>query len=130
MSRIYSEEINESMINKSVMICGWVHNRRDHGGVIFLDIRDSLGLVQVIFEPEHKEVFSQAEQLRHEYVVRITGVVRHRPEGMVNYAMVTGSIEIVGKSLELFNSSETPPFLPDEHQVSNDDLRYRYRYID
>lgn len=130
MQRNYSEEINEKMVGETVMICGWVHNRRDHGGVVFLDIRDSRGLVQVVFEPELKEVFSEAEQLRHEYVVQITGLVRPRPEGMVNPAMATGGIEILGKQLTLFNRSETPPFLPDAHQLSNDDLRYRYRYID
>lgn len=130
MQRNYSEEINEKMVGETVKICGWVHNRRDHGGVIFLDIRDSRGLIQVVFEPELKEVFSEAEQLRHEYVVQVTGLVRPRPEGMINPAMATGRIEILGKHLELFNRSETPPFLPDAHQLSNDDLRYRYRYID
>lgn len=130
MQRVLSEKINQSLLEKSVMICGWVHNRRDHGGVIFLDIRDSAGLVQVVYEPELKDVFLQAETLRHEFVVQITGVVRHRPQGMVNEAMKTGKIEIVGKTLVILNQAETPPFLPDDYQLVNDDLRYRYRYLD
>ncbi len=130
MQRYLSEKINESLVEKSVMVCGWVHNRRDHGGVIFLDIRDSAGLVQVVFEPELKDVFLQAETLRHEFVVKVIGVVRARPDGMTNDNMKTGQIEIVGNSLEILNQSETPPFLPDEHQLTNDDLRYRYRYLD
>ena len=126
----YSVKINETMLNESVMICGWVHNRRDHGGVIFLDIRDSSGLVQVVFEPERADVFSVAEKLRHEFVVKITGTIRHRPEGMVNEKMPTGRVEILGSALEILNQAQTPPFLPDEHQLVNEDLRYRYRYLD
>lgn len=126
----YSEEINEKMIDQSVQICGWVHNRRDHGGVIFLDIRDSSGLVQVVYEPEMVDVFSIAEKLRHEFVVKISGIVRPRPQGMVNEQMVTGKIEIIGHGLEILNQAQTPPFLPDDFQLVNEDLRYRYRYLD
>jgi aspartyl-tRNA synthetase len=130
MQRYLSENINESLLGKTVMVCGWVHNRRDHGGVIFLDVRDSAGLVQIVYEPELQEVFLQAETLRHEFVVQISGLVRARPQGMVNEGMKTGHIEIVGKTLTILNEAETPPFLPDEHQLANDDLRYRYRYLD
>lgn len=123
-------ELNESMIDKTISVCGWVHNRRDHGGVVFLDIRDSSGIVQVVYEPELTDVFAQAEKLRHEFVVRVTGKVRPRPAGMVNEKIATGHIEIVGSALEILNESQTPPFLPDEFQLVNEDLRYRYRYID
>lgn len=126
----YCTRINETMIEQSVSICGWIHNRRDHGGVIFLDIRDRSGLVQVVYEPEFAEVFAIAETLRHEFVVRIQGTVRHRPQGMVNDKMATGRIEILGTGLEILNQAQTPPFLPDDHQFVNEDLRYRYRYLD
>ncbi len=126
----YCTEVNENTLNKSVTICGWVHNRRDHGGVIFLDIRDRTGLVQAVYEPEQKDTFITAEKLRHEYVVMLTGVVRSRPENMVNANMANGAIEILGGSLEILNSSKTPPFLPDEHQFVNEDLRFQYRYLD
>lgn len=126
----HCSEVNESMIDKTTTVCGWVHNRRDHGGVIFLDIRDSSGLVQVVYQPELTEVFALAEKLRHEYVVKVTGKVHPRPSGMINDKMVTGRIEIVGTQLEILNQSQTPPFLPDEFQAVNEDLRYRYRYLD
>lgn len=126
----YCTTINESMIEASITVCGWIHNRRDHGGVIFLDIRDSSGLLQVVFEPEFQGVFSRAETLRHEHVVRITGTVRARPSGMINDNMATGRIEVLGADLDILNAAETPPFLPDAHQVINEDLRYRYRYLD
>jgi aspartyl-tRNA synthetase len=122
--------VNESSIGKEVVLCGWVHHRRDHGGVIFLDIRDSSGLVQVVYEPENELSFSDAEKLRSEFVVRITGTVRKRPEGMINETMPTGNIEVVGTNLEILNQSPTPPFVPDDFQIVNEDLRYKYRYID
>lgn len=126
----YCTEVNESMLKESVTICGWVHNRRDHGGVIFLDIRDRTGLVQVVYEPEHKNTFVIAEKLRHEYVVKLTGVVRGRPKDMINANMATGAIEVLGGELEILNASKTPPFLPDAHQFVNEDLRFQYRYLD
>ena len=122
--------VNETMLDQKVTVCGWVHNRRDHGGVIFLDIRDHSGLVQIIFEPERNETFLLAEKLRHEYVVRVTGQVRQRPSGMVNANLPTGQIEIVGTELTICNASLTPPFLPDDYQTVSEDLRYRYRYLD
>ncbi|ARH00151.1 aspartate--tRNA ligase [Legionella micdadei] len=126
----YCANVNETMTGKSVSVCGWVHNRRDHGGVIFLDIRDRSGLVQVVYEPELASVFTIAEKLRHEYVVRVHGTVRPRPAGMINEKMETGRIEILGVELEILNQAQTPPFLPDEHQAVSEDHRYRYRYID
>ena len=126
----YCATINETMTGQSVSICGWVHNRRDHGGVVFLDIRDSSGFLQVVYEPELTDVFATAEKLRHEYVVRIHGTVRPRPEGMINEKMPTGHVELLGTELEILNQAQTPPFLPDERQFVNEDLRYRYRYLD
>lgn len=122
--------VNESLLGTSVTVCGWVHNRRDHGGVVFIDLRDSSGLVQVVFEPERPEVFVFAEKLRHEDVIAVTGIVHHRPSGMINLAMTTGKIEVLGTHLEILNQSETPPFLPDDHQNVNEDLRFKYRYLD
>ena len=126
----YNTDINESMITNTIKVCGWVHNRRDHGGVIFLDIRDSSGLLQVVYEPEQSDVFFRAEKLRHEFVVCITGTVRQRPDGMINDRMPTGRIEVLGTDLVILNQAATPPFLPDEHQSVNEDLRFRYRYLD
>jgi aspartyl-tRNA synthetase len=126
----YCSTVNESSLNKEVTVCGWVHNRRDHGGVVFLDIRDRSGLLQVVYEPENKDTFAIAEKLRSEFVVRVKGIVRRRPDGMVNDKMATGSVEVIGTQLEILNQSPTPPFLPDDHQIVNEDLRYKYRYID
>lgn len=126
----YCSAVNESSLNKEITVCGWVHNRRDHGGVVFLDIRDKSGLLQVVYEPENKDTFTVAEKLRSEFVVRVTGIVRGRPEGMINEKMATGRVEVVGTKLEILNQSPTPPFLPDDHQIVNEDLRYKYRYID
>lgn len=126
----YCGEVTEQFIDEMVTINGWVHNRRDHGGVIFLDVRDREGLVQVVFEPEHASIFELAETLRHEFVIQVVGLVRSRPDGMKNPNMTTGQIEIVGKELVIHNRSETPPFLPDEHQAVGEEVRLRYRYLD
>jgi aspartyl-tRNA synthetase len=126
----YCTEVNETMIDTITTVCGWVHNRRDHGGVIFLDVRDSSGLVQVVYEPDQSETFKLAEKLRHEFVIRVTGKVRHRPAGMINDRIETGRLEILGTGLAILNQAQTPPFLPDEFQTVNEDLRYRYRYVD
>jgi aspartyl-tRNA synthetase len=126
----YCTEIDENKLSQTVTLCGWVHNRRDHGGVVFLDVRDRNGLVQVVYEPELASVFSEAEKLRHEYVIKVTGVVRARPEGMVNERMKTGKVEVLGHELTILNEAQTPPFLPDEFQTTNDDLRLKHRYID
>lgn len=126
----YCTEVNETMAGQTVRICGWVHSRRDHGGVIFLDVRDRSGLLQVVYEPELAELFQKAEKLRHEFVVLAEGQVRPRPAGMVNETMATGRVEVLGTKLEILNSAEIPPFLPDELQNVNEDLRFRYRYLD
>ncbi len=126
----YCAAIDKTMINQTVSLCGWVHNRRDHGGVIFLDLRDRSGLVQVVYKPEFEEIFALAETLRHEFVVRIEGKVSLRPDGMINEQMRTGQLEILGETLEILNQAETPPFLPDDYQSVDEKLRYRYRYVD
>ena len=116
-------------LDKEVDLCGWVHRRRDHGGVIFIDLRDHEGLVQVVFDPDRAEIFAMAEQVRNEFVLRVTGRVRHRPEGTINPEMKTGEIEVLALDLEILNRSETPPFQLDDDDVS-EEHRMRYRYID
>ena len=124
----YCGQVNEKLIGQSVSVAGWVHRRRDHGGVIFVDLRDREGLVQIVFNPSAKAVFEVAEKLRHEFVVRIHGLVRERPEGTVNTSLASGRIEIVASELELLNRSDPLPFQLDE--TVNEEVRLRYRYID
>ncbi|MCF6807128.1 aspartate--tRNA ligase [Thiotrichales bacterium 19S9-12] len=126
----YCGEVTEQFLEQSVEICGWVHRRRDHGGVIFLDIRDRSGLVQLVFEPENKVLFNQADHLRNEYVIKATGNVRLRPDGQDNPNLITGKIEIVGESLEVLNTADTLPFQIDEHQKVGEEVRLKHRYID
>ncbi len=125
----YCGQVTEQYIDQEVTLCGWVNRRRDHGGVIFIDLRDREGLVQVVFDPDRAEIFELAESVRNEYVLRVTGRVRLRPEGTVNPELTSGQIEILGLGLEVLNASETPPFQLDDSGV-NDDLRLQYRYID
>lgn len=115
---------------ETVTICGWVHRRRDHGGVIFLDMRDREGIAQVVFDPDTEEAFATADKVRGEYVLKITGRVRMRDEAVRNPNMETGDIEILGKEIELLNKAETPPFQLDEHTKVGEDVRLRYRYMD
>lgn len=123
-------ELNEAHLGQTVALCGWVHRRRDHGGVIFIDLRDREGIVQVVFDPDGPEAFSLAETVRSEYVLRVCGKVRGRPEGTVNTAIATGAVEVLGSQLEILNKSETPPF-PIESEIEvNEETRLRYRYID
>ena len=125
----YCGTVTEELIDHEVTLCGWVNRRRDHGGVIFIDLRDREGLVQVVFDPDRAEIFKIAEQVRNEYVLKVTGRVRLRPEGTVNPELTSGKIEILGLDLEVLNASETPPFQLDDVGV-HDDLRLQYRYID
>lgn len=122
--------LNTQQLDETVSICGWVHRRRDHGGVIFIDLRDRAGLVQVVVDPDMADIFAIAESVRSEYVLRITGLVRHRPEGTVNANMHSGQIEILAKDIEVLNESETPPFPVESEIEVNEELRLRYRYID
>lgn len=124
----YCGEINESQVGEEVSVCGWVHRRRDHGGVIFVDLRDREGLLQVVFDPDRPEIFAEAERIRGEYVLAVTGKVRPRPEGTVNENMRTGQIEVLAHDLTTLNDSETPPFHHDEN--ANEELRLKYRYLD
>jgi aspartyl-tRNA synthetase len=115
---------------KKVELSGWVNRRRDHGGVIFIDLRDTSGVVQIVFEPENATVFKQAESLRNEFVIRVHGYVRLRPEGMRNANIATGDIEVVVDQFDILNTAKTPPFSLDQHQHVSEEVRLRYRYID
>ncbi|GAB5498848.1 MAG: aspartate--tRNA ligase [Pseudohongiellaceae bacterium] len=126
----YCGELNESHVDQEVSLCGWVHRRRDHGGVIFLDVRDRDGLTQVVFDPDTAESFATAEGVRNEFVIRVQGKVRSRPEGTINADMPTGKIEVLGKELAILNAANTPPMQLDEHEKVGEDVRLRYRYID
>jgi aspartyl-tRNA synthetase len=123
-------ELTTTNLGQTVALCGWVHRRRDHGGVIFIDLRDRAGLVQVVFDPDEAASFGIAESVRSEYVLRIEGIVRDRPEGTHNPNMTTGQIEVLGKSIEILNESETPPFPLESEIEVNEETRLRYRYID
>ena len=126
----YCGDVNETLEGKIVTVAGWMHRRRDHGGVIFIDLRDREGLVQVVCNPEDVESFAAAERVRSEYVLQIKGEVRRRPEGSDNEELKSGKIEIVATKLEILNSSETPPFPLNEQAEVSEDVRLRHRYID
>ncbi|HIO92923.1 MAG TPA: aspartate--tRNA ligase [Leucothrix mucor] len=120
--------VDESLVDQEVTLCGWVNRRRDHGGVIFVDLRDSKGLIQVVFNPDDNEMFGLAESIRNEHILRLTGRVNGRPEGMINDKMKSGKIEIIANKLEILSASDTPPFqLSDD---VNEDTRLTYRYVD
>jgi len=124
----YCGQVNEQLLGQEVTVAGWVHRRRDHGGVIFVDLRDREGLLQIVFDPGAASVFGEAERLRNEFVIRVTGKVRERPAGTVNANLATGRVELVARELELLNRSEPLPFQLDE-QVG-EEVRLRYRYLD
>ena len=126
----YCGDINRSDIGSDIEISGWVHKRRDHGGVIFLDIRDLHGIVQVVFNPDLKEVFDKADSCRSEFVVNIQGLVRERIDGAINTKMTTGEIELEAKSLNIFSSAVTPQFPLDDYQDVNEDIRLKNRFVD
>ena len=124
----YCGQVNEQLLGREVTVAGWVHRRRDHGGVIFVDLRDREGLLQIVFNPDAAEVFAEAERLRNEYVVSVTGTVRERPAGTVNPNLASGKVELIARRIELLNRSEPLPFQLDE-QVG-EEVRLRYRYLD
>ncbi len=126
----YCGQINESLIDEKIEVCGWVHRRRDHGGVIFVDLRDIKGLVQVVFHPDQLEAFQVVETVRSEYVIKVKGVVKPRPEGTVNLELPTGKIEIIASEVQILNQAQATPFRVDEFQEIGEDIRLRYRYID
>jgi aspartyl-tRNA synthetase len=130
MGSHYCGELNESHIGQQVQLEGWVHRRRDHGGVIFLDLRDREGLVQVVFNPAEQNSFAIAEQLRSEYVVSLRGQVKPRPAGLENPELASGQIEVIGSELTILNSSAPPPFSLNKPDDTGEDVRLRYRYLD
>ena len=126
----YCGDLRATDSGEEVEIYGWVHRRRDHGGVIFLDIRDRTGILQVVFDPDEEKSFALADSVRNEYVLRAKGKVRPRPEGTVNPDMPTGEVEVLGKELVILNAAKTPPFQLDAHSDAGEDVRLRYRYMD
>jgi len=126
----YCGEVNETLAGQTVTVAGWMHRRRDHGGVIFIDLRDREGLVQVVCNPEDAESFAVAEKVRSEYVLQIEGFVQPRPAGSENVELKSGKIEIIAKSVQILNSAETPPFPLSEQADVSEDVRLRHRYID
>jgi aspartyl-tRNA synthetase len=124
----YCGQVDEALLGQEVTVAGWVHRRRDHGGVIFVDLRDREGLLQIVFDPDAAVVFKEAERLRNEFVVRVRGRVRARPEGTVNPNLASGKVELLAQELQLLNRSEPLPFQLDE-QVG-EEVRLRYRYLD
>ena len=123
-------ELSAANIGDEVELTGWAHRRRDHGGVIFVDLRDHTGMVQVVYDPDARESFAVADRVRSEFVLHATGRVRRRPEGMVNPDLATGEIEILGASLEVLNVSEALPFQLDEYSSAGEEVRLKYRYLD
>ena len=126
----YCGALRKENIDETVTLCGWVDRRRDHGGVIFIDLRDRDGIVQVVFDPDTKEHFERADSVRTEYVLQITGRVRARDGAAVNKDMLTGEIEVLGKELVVLNKAETPPFPLDSHNSVGEDIRLKYRFMD
>jgi aspartyl-tRNA synthetase len=126
----YCGATKDVSVGETVTICGWVDRRRDHGGVIFLDMRDRDGIVQVVFDPDTQEYFELADKVRSEYVLQITGRIRDRSAETINPAMATGHIEILGKELVILNEAAPPPFPLDAHQTVGEDVRLRYRFMD
>ncbi|HEX6395977.1 MAG TPA: aspartate--tRNA ligase, partial [Steroidobacteraceae bacterium] len=124
----YCGQVNEKLVGQEVTVAGWVHRRRDHGGVIFVDLRDRDGLLQIVFDPDSKEQFAEAEKLRNEFVVRIRGLVRARPAGTANANLPSGKVELLARELTTLNRSEPLPFQLDEHV--SEEVRLKYRYLD
>ena len=126
----YCGDVTADDIGETVELTGWVHRRRDHGGVIFLDVRDRAGIVQVVFDPDTPSSFAVADRVRNEYVLGIQGRVRPRPAGTVNPAMKTGAVEVLGSSLTVLNESATPPIQVDEYSDAGEEVRLKYRFLD
>ncbi|MCI0508968.1 aspartyl-tRNA synthetase [Chromohalobacter marismortui] len=126
----YCGQLNETQVDQEVALCGWVHRRRDHGGVIFLDLRDRDGIAQVVVDPDTPEAFANADRARNEFVLRIRGRIRLRPEGTQNPNMPTGMIEVLASNVEVLNTAATPPFQLDEHGKVGEEIRLKHRYID
>ena len=130
LENISCGSLTKKEVGSVIKLCGWIHRRRDHGGVIFFDLRDESGVVQVVYNPEDEDSFALAESCRNEYVISVEGKVRERPEGTVNPEMDTGEIEVVGSSLEILNSSLPTPFQLDEYASVGEETRLKYRFLD
>jgi aspartyl-tRNA synthetase len=124
----YCGQVDENLIGEQISVTGWVHRRRDHGGVIFVDLRDREGRLQVVFDPDTPDIFAEAERIRGEYVLAVKGKVRPRPKGTLNPNLATGKVELLAQELMTLNDAKTPPFHHDEH--ANEELRLKYRYLD
>jgi aspartyl-tRNA synthetase len=125
----YCGLVDRKLLGQTVSLCGWVHRRRDHGGVIFIDLRDREGLVQIVCDPDRAETFAAADSLRNEFVIRVEGKVRERPAGTTNANLVSGEIEVLAMTLEVLNPSQTPPFMMDDENLS-ENVRLQYRFLD
>ena len=123
-------ELSMKHLEQTVTLCGWVHKRRDHGGVIFIDLRDRFGVTQIVYNPENVSAFEIADKVRNEFVIKITGEVRLRPKGMINPNMPTGEIEIIGDTIEILNQAKPVPFQLDGYTDVSEDIRLTYRYLD
>src|SRR6187399_2239227 len=124
----YCGQVNEKLVGQEVTVAGWVHRRRDHGGVIFVDVRDREGLLQVVFDPDNQAQFHEAEKLRNEFVVQVRGLVRERPSGTANANLASGKVELLARELVTLNRAEPLPFQLDEHV--SEEVRLKYRYLD
>jgi aspartyl-tRNA synthetase len=129
MRSLYCGDVTADNLDQDVTLCGWAHRRRDHGGVIFIDLRDHKGLLQVVFDPDTEETFARAERVRNEYVLQVRGRVRRRPPGTENPDMKTGEVEVLGLELNVLNTAETPPFQLEDTDIG-EETRLRFRYID
>ena len=126
----YCGGLRAEQIGQEVELNGWINRRRDHGGVIFVDLRDREGIAQVVFDPDREAMFVVAERLRSEFVIRVRGWVRNRPDGTVNSDLPSGEVEVLAHELEVLNSAKTPPIQVAEDEVVGEDTRLKYRYVD
>ena len=124
----YCGHVDRTHVGETIVVAGWVHRRRDHGGVIFIDLRDRTGLLQIVFDPDQAEMFQDAERIRGEYVIGVEGLIRDRPEGTVNDSLPSGAVEMLAQKLTVFSKAKTPPFHHDEH--ASEEVRLRFRYLD
>jgi aspartyl-tRNA synthetase len=124
----YCGHLNKALVGQTVELCGWVNRRRDLGGLIFVDMRDREGIVQVVIDPDTKDIFELANGLRNEFCIKLTGEVRARPESQVNSDMATGEVEVLASGLEIINRSEALPL--DSNQTNSEEQRLKYRYLD
>ena len=125
----YCGLINDKNMGQKVQVAGWVHRRRDHGGVIFIDLRDREGVLQIVVDPDTPEAFAIADAVRNEFVIEIVGLVRDRPSGAINENLVSGSVEVLVEKINILNTASTPPFLMDDESIT-EAVRLEYRYLD